>query len=125
MVTTPVALIEQYLAHRHQREAQILAALTAAAPAALTAADLVARVYPALPSPGVAAAAGNNVLQHLDKLRDEGRVSLVGTAPAVALSAGAPPPADASGWHAEGEQVHSTAATTAALVAGQTWAARL
>ncbi len=70
-IEEPDALIRRYLAHRLQRQAQIVRALERGA------ADLdaiVAQVYVGL-RPEVAAAAGESVLAHLIKLEEEGRAA--------------------------------------------------
>jgi len=63
-------VIEGYIAHRLEREAQILEALGAGAE---TAADIVARVYHEVPAP-LHPVARLSVLSHLAKLEREGRV---------------------------------------------------
>jgi glyoxylase-like metal-dependent hydrolase (beta-lactamase superfamily II) len=69
----PVGVIDEYLRHRAQREAQILEALRAGA----TSPDaIVARVYGSLP-PMLGAAAADTVLAHLIKLREDGKASAV------------------------------------------------
>jgi len=69
IIDDPIALVDAYLAHRAQREQQILAAIL---DGARTVADIVRRVYPALPE-SLSAAAADSVRAHLVKLRDEGR----------------------------------------------------
>jgi glyoxylase-like metal-dependent hydrolase (beta-lactamase superfamily II) len=69
IVDDPVALIDEYLAHREQREQQILKAIL---DGARTVPEIVRRVYPALPE-SLSAAAAESVRAHLVKLRDEGR----------------------------------------------------
>jgi glyoxylase-like metal-dependent hydrolase (beta-lactamase superfamily II) len=69
IVDDPVALIDEYLAHRELREQQILKAIL---DGARTVPDIVRRVYPALPD-SLSAAAAESVRAHLVKLRDEGR----------------------------------------------------
>jgi len=69
------AKIAEYVAHRADREAQILAALPpAAAGDALTSLEVVRRVYPGL-APYLVFAAQSNVLAHLDKLAGDGRAA--------------------------------------------------
>jgi hydroxyacylglutathione hydrolase len=63
-------VIEGYIAHRLERDRQILAALAAGAE---TAADVVARVYREV-SPALHPVARLSVLSHLQKLEREGRV---------------------------------------------------
>ena len=64
------ALVDGYLAHRHQRETQILGALERAEH---TKEALVDEIYPSLASV-LRFAAGESVLAHLVKLEDEGQV---------------------------------------------------
>lgn len=71
-IRTPNAAIEQLIAHRHQRTAQIRAAL-AAANEAVSAEGLVGRVYGEL-SPMVAFFAGLQVGVHLEYLAELGEV---------------------------------------------------
>ena len=70
VVDDPVRLIDGYLAHRVEREAQVLGALRSG-PTSVDA--LVQRIYTNL-HPTVVRAAADSVLAHLIKLRDEGRV---------------------------------------------------
>ena len=68
VVDDAVRLIDEYLRHRVEREAQVLAGLRAGA----TSVDaLVGRIYTNL-QPTVIRAAADSVLAHLIKLRDEG-----------------------------------------------------
>jgi glyoxylase-like metal-dependent hydrolase (beta-lactamase superfamily II) len=69
IVEDPIALIDEYLAHREQREQQILQAILAGA---RTVPEIVRHVYPALPA-SLSDAAAESVRAHLIKLRDEGR----------------------------------------------------
>jgi glyoxylase-like metal-dependent hydrolase (beta-lactamase superfamily II) len=69
IVDDPIALIDEYIAHRQQREQQILKAILEGA---RTVPDIVSRVYPALPA-SLSDAAAESVRAHLVKLRDEGR----------------------------------------------------
>jgi glyoxylase-like metal-dependent hydrolase (beta-lactamase superfamily II) len=69
-VADAVARVEGYLAHRRQREAQVLAALDAGD---RTPAEIVARVYAEV-DPGLHPAAELSVRAHLVKLVREGRV---------------------------------------------------
>lgn len=66
--------IEEYIAHRRGREAQVVAALAAGASSPAT---IRARVYEDL-DPRLHRAAEGSVLAHLEKLVDEGRVRLEG-----------------------------------------------
>jgi glyoxylase-like metal-dependent hydrolase (beta-lactamase superfamily II) len=68
-VDVPGALIRGYIAHRLQREQQLLDALGRGTS---TVDALVASIYPDV-HPDLAAAAAENVRAHLEKLRDEGR----------------------------------------------------
>jgi len=69
IVDDPIALIDQYVAHRAAREQQILKAILEGA---RSVPDIVRRVYPALPD-SLSGAAAESVRAHLMKLRDEGR----------------------------------------------------
>jgi glyoxylase-like metal-dependent hydrolase (beta-lactamase superfamily II) len=69
IVDDPVALIDEYIAHRQQREQQILQAMLEGA---RTVEEIVRRVYPAVPA-SLSDAAAESVRAHLAKLRDEGR----------------------------------------------------
>jgi glyoxylase-like metal-dependent hydrolase (beta-lactamase superfamily II) len=69
IVEDPIALIDEYLAHRQKREQQILQAML---DGARTVEEIVRRVYPALPA-SLSDAAADSVRAHLAKLRDEGR----------------------------------------------------
>ena len=69
-IANPSAVIDDYLAHRAAREAQIVGALK---DGALTPVEIVARVYDLL-ADGLRPAATESVLAHLIKLRNEGRV---------------------------------------------------
>ena len=70
IVDNPLQLIDEYLAHRAQRDEQILATL---ASGALTSQEIAARVYPFL-AESLVPAAQETVLAHLVKLAGEGRV---------------------------------------------------
>ncbi len=74
LIDDPAGVIGQYIRHRLEREAQILAALAAGAD---TPARIRARVYGEL-DPRLHRAAEGSVAAHLAKLVDEGRVKLVG-----------------------------------------------
>jgi glyoxylase-like metal-dependent hydrolase (beta-lactamase superfamily II) len=69
IVDDPVVLIDEYLAHRAQREQQILQAMLQGA---RTVTEIVRRVYPALPE-SLSEAAADSVRAHLAKLRDDGK----------------------------------------------------
>jgi glyoxylase-like metal-dependent hydrolase (beta-lactamase superfamily II) len=67
----PKAILAEYVAHRLERESQILSALREG-PSRVT--DLVARIYVDLPE-ALHVVAGRSVLAHLQKLKAEGKVS--------------------------------------------------
>lgn len=67
-----VALIDEYIAHRLQREQQILDAVTAGA---RTTPEIRARIYPNL-DPRLTFAAEIQIEAHLIKLREEGRAAV-------------------------------------------------
>lgn len=69
IVDDPIALIDEYIAHRQKRERQILQAML---DGARTVEEIVRRVYPALPV-SLSEAAADSVRAHLAKLRDDGR----------------------------------------------------
>jgi len=69
IVDDPIALIDEYVAHRQQREQQILQAML---DGARTVEEIVRRVYPALPA-SLSEGAADSVRAHLKKLRDDGR----------------------------------------------------
>lgn len=69
VIEDAIALIDEYVAHRNQREAQIREAL---ASGAATPEEIVAAVYPGL-DPALAGAARETVLAHLQKLDEEAR----------------------------------------------------
>ena len=69
IVDDPIALIDQYIAHRAHREQQILKAMLEGA---RTVDEIVRKVYPALPA-SLSEAAADSVRAHLAKLRDDGR----------------------------------------------------
>jgi len=71
LIEQPAAKIDEYLTHRADREAQILAAVRGGTS---TIADLVASIYPDLVEELVPMAEGT-VWAHLQKLADEGRVT--------------------------------------------------
>jgi len=75
IIDDPQAIIDQYLAHRAEREAQIVTALRAAP---CTPEQIVGEVYGELPPPLVAAAV-DSVLAHLLKLYEEGSATPVAT----------------------------------------------
>ena len=74
VIESPRTLIDQYLAHREARDAQILTALR---DGRVTASEIARVVYGSL-TPALMAAAEDSVLAHLKKLRDENRVELAG-----------------------------------------------
>jgi glyoxylase-like metal-dependent hydrolase (beta-lactamase superfamily II) len=69
IIDDPIPLIDAYIAHRAQREQQILQAIL---DGARTVPDIVRRVYPALPE-SLSAAAADSVRAHLRKLSEDGR----------------------------------------------------
>jgi glyoxylase-like metal-dependent hydrolase (beta-lactamase superfamily II) len=74
VIEDPARLLHAYVAHRREREEQIVEALRAGD---ATAEAIVARVYAGLPAP-LADAARESVTAHLVKLQREGRVRRVG-----------------------------------------------
>lgn len=70
VIDDPVALIRNYLDHRHQREVQVLAALE---PGPATVEQITAVIYARL-SPALTPMARESVLAHLRKLEGERRV---------------------------------------------------
>lgn len=72
LITDPEGAIDEYVAHRLEREAQVLAAVEAAG--SITIGDIVTELYPGLIEELVPRAE-QSVHAHLRKLRDEGRVS--------------------------------------------------
>jgi len=66
IIDDPIALLDDYIAHRAERERQILEAMSAGAK---TVQEIVARVYPNL-SPSLRAAAAETVEAHLAALRE-------------------------------------------------------
>ena len=74
VIEEPAALIERYIVHRRQREAQVMAALEEG----LTTVDAITtRIYTAL-APALAPMARESVLAHLVKLEGEGRARAAG-----------------------------------------------
>lgn len=67
------AKIEEYIAHRQQREGQVLKALEDASPKPLSPTEIVTVVYQGYPD-NLFEAAAKGVLQILKKLREEGKV---------------------------------------------------
>ena len=70
VIDQPIALIDRYIAHRHAREAEILAAIAGGAE---TVDAIVAAVYPQLEDP-LRKVAVETVHAHVRKLVDEGRI---------------------------------------------------
>ena len=68
IVDDPIGLIDEYIAHREQREQQILKAML---DGARTVDDIVTRVYPDV-AESLREAAADSVRAHLKKLRDDG-----------------------------------------------------
>jgi glyoxylase-like metal-dependent hydrolase (beta-lactamase superfamily II) len=81
VIADGVAKLREYIAHRHERERQILAAL-ADGPARVR--EIVKVVYAAYPE-ALHAAAAQSTAQHLRKLQRDGRVRASGTDPLAAL----------------------------------------
>ncbi|HLY31802.1 MAG TPA: MBL fold metallo-hydrolase [Ktedonobacterales bacterium] len=80
-IVNPHALLEDYLRHREAREAQVIAALAASAPAPQTVPALVTSIYTDV-DPQLHPIAAHSVLAHLLKLEREGRARRLGeTAP--------------------------------------------
>jgi glyoxylase-like metal-dependent hydrolase (beta-lactamase superfamily II) len=75
-IDDPLALIAIYLAHRRDREAQIVAALAAGA---ATPAAIAERIYDRL-DPALVAMAHESVLAHLVKLEEDGHAARDGSA---------------------------------------------
>jgi glyoxylase-like metal-dependent hydrolase (beta-lactamase superfamily II) len=71
VIDDPVGLIDRYIAHRHAREAEILAAI---AGGAATVDEVVSVVYPQLADP-IRRVAVETVHAHVRKLVDEGRIA--------------------------------------------------
>lgn len=80
------AKLAEYLAHREEREGQVLVAL---AGGSRTVGEMVATIYAAYP-PEVHALAARSVLAHLLKLEGEGRVERKGTGERAAWSMSEP-----------------------------------
>jgi glyoxylase-like metal-dependent hydrolase (beta-lactamase superfamily II) len=74
VIDDPAALIHHYIAHRAQREQQVLSLV---ASGAATVDAITARIYPAI-SDDLLAMARDSVLAHLMKLEIEGRASRAG-----------------------------------------------
>lgn len=72
MIDDPVAVLDDYLAHRRQREGEVLAGLAAAGDGGTTAEDLVATIYRAVPAE-LHPVARYSVWAHLRMLAAEGR----------------------------------------------------
>lgn len=71
VITDPKAVLDEYLTHRHDREAQVLAALAEAGAAGATPEALVAGIYAGV-RPELQRVARYSVWAHLRKLADEG-----------------------------------------------------
>lgn len=72
VIDDPAAVLDQYLQHRRQREAQVLAGLHAAPRRGVTAEQLVAAIYTDVPA-ALHPVARYSVWAHLRKLQIEGR----------------------------------------------------
>lgn len=71
MIDDPAAVLDDYLRHRHERQAQVLAGLRAAPPEGITAEQLVAAIYVDVPS-ALHPIAKYSVWAHLRKLAADG-----------------------------------------------------
>lgn len=76
VIDDPLALIDHYVAHRRQRERQVIDALAGGAD---TVAAIVARIYGGL-APALVPQAEDSVLAHLLKLADDGMATRDGAA---------------------------------------------
>jgi glyoxylase-like metal-dependent hydrolase (beta-lactamase superfamily II) len=76
VIDDPEDVVHRYIAHRHQRDQQVLAAVEDGLE---TVEAIGARIYPSL-TPGMRAMAEESVRAHLSKLADDGLVCQVGTA---------------------------------------------
>jgi hydroxyacylglutathione hydrolase len=72
VIEDPAAVLDQYLRHRMEREAQVLAGLGTAKRRGVTAEQLVAAIYTDVPA-ALHPVARYSVWAHLRKLEDEGR----------------------------------------------------
>lgn len=80
IIDSPEPLLRGFIAHRAEREQQVLSALRDG----LTSADaILERVYPGV-RPALVPFARDTVVSHLEKLNTDGRVQQVGAAPADA-----------------------------------------
>jgi glyoxylase-like metal-dependent hydrolase (beta-lactamase superfamily II) len=71
IIEDPAAVIDEYIRHREEREAQVLDALSAGSS---TPEDIIVRIYPGLAA-GLLAAAADTILAHLIKLEETGRAA--------------------------------------------------
>ena len=71
IINDPATVIDEYIHHREEREAQVLDALSAGLS---TPEDIIVRIYPGL-STGLLAAAADTILAHLIKLEETGRAT--------------------------------------------------
>jgi hypothetical protein len=69
-----MAKLAEYIAHREQREAQVIAALSAAS-APLLPSEIVAKLYVGT-APSLLGSAERNIVLHLRKLEHDGRVAV-------------------------------------------------
>jgi glyoxylase-like metal-dependent hydrolase (beta-lactamase superfamily II) len=99
LIREPVKVIDEYIAHRNEREQQILAML--ANGEAMTSWEIMERLYADV-DPRLRRAADGNVRSHLAKLEDEGRLRVEPGKPRV-LTADEQAQADAEA--AEGNEV--------------------
>ncbi|MGH8918428.1 MAG: MBL fold metallo-hydrolase, partial [Acidimicrobiales bacterium] len=72
MIEDPLAVLDDYLAHRRQREDQVLAGLASAGPGGITTGQLVEAIYVGVPD-ALHPVARFSVWAHLRKLAAEGR----------------------------------------------------
>jgi glyoxylase-like metal-dependent hydrolase (beta-lactamase superfamily II) len=74
MIDDPAAVLDDYLRHRHQREAQVLAGVRGAPPEGITAEQLVAAIYVDVPT-ALHPIAKYSVWAHLRKLAADGEAT--------------------------------------------------
>ncbi len=73
LIEDPATVLDEYLAHRRERETQVLAGLVVAGASGVTAAELVTAIYVDVPEK-LHPIARYSVWAHLRKLAEEGRV---------------------------------------------------
>lgn len=111
IVLDGVAKLREYLAHRAEREAQVLAGL-ADGPRRLE--ELVADIYAEYP-PEVHPLAARSVTAHLRKLRSEGRVQAEGRGRAQTWSASSPKACQRCGRPVRGQGTYCASCSLALL----------